>query len=95
MYLLTMKALGASVFPIPVKVRPTFILRCLSGFLCNACYVLSLKYISLSKASVLFWTCPLFVALMASYYLGEKLTVYDWTALLLSFTGIVVIQNPS
>ncbi len=31
---------------------------------------------------------------MASYYLREKLTIFDWIAVLIAFIGIVIMQSP-
>lgn len=50
--------------------------------------------IDLSKAAVLFWTNPMFTALFAYYFLGEKITPFDWAAITLMIIGIVVIENP-
>lgn len=94
LYLLTLKFTKFEFFPLPKEVRGMFIVRCLSGALCHVCFLTSLKYISLSQASVLFWTSPVFTAIMASMYLKEKISNYDWLSVVTAFIGILLIQNP-
>lgn len=81
-------------FPIPKGVRFTYVVRCVIGMMCNLCFLLSLLFIPFSKASVFFWMSPVFTAVIAHYYLHEKLTIYDWLAVFIAFFGIVIIQNP-
>ena len=94
MCLLTMKFLKQDLLPIPSKIRLTYIIRCVVGTMCNHCFLLSLQFISFSKASVLFWTSPVFTALAARYVLNERLSYYDWGAVGIAFFGILMIQNP-
>ena len=37
---------------------------------------------------------PVFTALFAFFYLGEKLSKYDWAAVFIAFIGLLMIQNP-
>ena len=62
--------------------------------MCNLSFLVSLLYISFSKASVLYWTCPIFTALMSKFYLNERLSYFDWVAAITAFIGIIIIQNP-
>jgi drug/metabolite transporter (DMT)-like permease len=66
LYFLTMRFTNLSFFPIPKDVRKAFIIRCLGGCMCHVCLMMSFNYISLTKASVLFWTSPVFTALIAN-----------------------------
>jgi drug/metabolite transporter (DMT)-like permease len=91
MNLATMKLLKEDLYPIPKKIRTTYIVRCVVGMMCNLTFLLSLKFIPFSKASVLFWTSPVFTAILAHYYLHEKLSYYDWGAVLVAFIGILII----
>ena len=91
MCLLTVKYLKADIFPIPPAMRGAFFARCIFGFLNNSCFMLSLQYISLAKTSVLFWTAPIWTALLGNLYLKERLSVYDWAAGMFAFVGILLI----
>jgi drug/metabolite transporter (DMT)-like permease len=94
LYLLTMKFTTLSFFPIPKDIRRAFIIRCIAGCMCHVCLMMSLNYISLTQASVLFWTSPVFTALFANQVLKERLTVFDWAAVFVAFSGILIMQNP-
>jgi drug/metabolite transporter (DMT)-like permease len=50
--------------------------------------------ISLTKASVLYWTAPIFTAIFAKIHLKERITQFDWYAAILAFVGIFIMQNP-
>lgn len=94
MFLTKMYFHGDNFFPMPKNVRVTYIIRCLVGSTCNLTFLFSLQYISFAKASVIFWTSPVFTAVMAHYVLHERLSIYDWLALFIAFLGILLIQNP-
>ena len=83
--------LKESLFPIPKNVRFTYLVRCFIGMLCNLFFLLSIQYISFSKASVLFWTSPVFTAVMGKYFLKEGLSNYDWGAVFIAFIGLLII----
>ena len=79
---------------IPDDLRPTVFLRAIVGFGGIAGYFTAIKLTSLSKASVLFFTNPIFTALNARLFLKESLSYYDWMAILFAFFGIILLQNP-
>jgi drug/metabolite transporter (DMT)-like permease len=89
--LLAMVYLKADFFPLPKEVRATYILRCIVGMMCNLTFLFSLQFIPFAKASVIFWTMPVFTALFAFLYLGEKLSPYDWAAVFIAFIGLLLI----
>ena len=94
LYFLLMQFTNLSFFPLPQNVRNAFVVRCCAGWVCHVFLMLSFNYISLTKASVLFWTSPVFSALFAGLYLKERLAKYDWAAVFVAFTGILIMQNP-
>ncbi len=86
-----MKYLKADLFPLPKGVRGTYIIRCVVGMMCNLTFLFSLQFISFAKASVLFWTSPVLIAVFAFLYLGEQLSKYDWAAVFIAFFGLLMI----
>ena len=90
----TLKILKGDIMDIPVKARGPLIARGIFGYCGTAFYFVALSFISLSKASVIFQTSPMFTALMGRIMLKERLSYFDWAALPLSFLGLVLIQNP-
>ena len=81
-------------FQVPQGLRYTLILRSFTGFLGITGYYLALQYTDLSKASILYWTNPMFTAVISACFLKELISFVDWIAVLVSFAGIIVIQNP-
>ena len=57
-------------------------------------YYLALEYTDLSKATTLYWTNPVFTAVISYLWIHESLNFIDWLAIFISFFGIIVIQNP-
>lgn len=51
-------------------------------------------YLPISKGSVLFFTGPLYVPILAFYFLNEPISKIDVFALILGFLGILFINNP-
>ena len=90
-FYMALKYFRAEFFPIPEKIRFTFIMRCMFGMLSNVAYIASLEYISFSEATVIFWTCPVFTTICARYMLQEKLSNFDWAAVVFAFLGILMI----
>ena len=89
-----MRYLKIDVFAIPIELRKTLILRGIVGFTTNICFNVALTLIPMSKASVLFWTSPMVVAILGRCFLNERLTSFDYAACLMAFIGILLIQNP-
>ncbi len=71
---------------------PTFILL---GFLGVAVYHTALNFgqvtVGAGAASFLISTAPVFTALLATFFLGERLRLWGWLGIGLSLTGIFII----
>jgi len=67
----------------------------LGGFLAFAVYHAALNYgeltVSSGPAAVVVNTAPLFTALLATVFLGERLKVLGWVGMVVSFCGAVLI----
>ena len=79
------------IYKVPDGLRITFVLRNITGFLGITLYFVAIQYVDLSKAAVLYWTNPMFTAVVAYFALNETLSLADWGAIFLSFMGILVI----
>jgi drug/metabolite transporter (DMT)-like permease len=88
------RSLKKDHFKIPENMRNTFILRNITGFVGTTSYFVAIQYTDLSKAAVLYWTNPMFTAVIAYIWLKESLTLIDWGAIFTSFAGIIIIENP-
>ncbi len=60
----------------------------------NMCYFLALAVIPLGDATALFFAAPLFITLLSIPILGEKVGPVRWSAVLIGFVGVVLMQRP-
>lgn len=88
------KSAGRDHLLVRDDLRVTLIVRSVCAFLGATGFYLALQYTDLSKATALYWTNPMMTAVIAYFALNETLAFIDWLAILVSFAGILVIQNP-
>ena len=61
----------------------------------TACVFYSLKYLTLSMFSAIFFTVPIFVSLVSGPLLGERVGPWRWSAILMGFIGVFIIVSPT
>jgi drug/metabolite transporter (DMT)-like permease len=54
----------------------------------------ALQYLQLTVTSSIFFSVPLIIALISASFLGEKLGIGKWIAILAGFAGVLVIVRP-
>ncbi|TNV76672.1 hypothetical protein FGO68_gene12186 [Halteria grandinella] len=86
--------LKESPFNLPRQHRWTLAFRGFFGVISNMLSITAIKLIALTKSQVIYWTIPIFTAVFANKFLGERITQYDWAAVFLAFSGIILITNP-
>jgi drug/metabolite transporter (DMT)-like permease len=70
---------------------PGHLLRAMTGTTAMACSFFALTVLPLAEQTALTYTTPLFVTILSIPFLGEKVGVHRWSAVLLGFVGILVI----
>jgi drug/metabolite transporter (DMT)-like permease len=73
---------------------PAVMLRNLGEMFGALCFVTALAMMPLSVATALFQTFPLAVTMGAALFLGEKVGWRRWSAILVGFSGVLVILQP-
>ena len=48
----------------------------------------------LAKVTALSFTAPIFMAILSVFILGERFRIYRWLAILLGFSGMLIILRP-
>lgn len=76
------------------KVLHWFVLRGLLIFTAQTSYYLALTYLPIAEATVLGGTTPIFIALLAGLFLGERISTIRWIAIGIGFAGILLILRP-
>jgi len=76
------------------KVLKYHLIRSLGGVGALYCFYFSIKYLSLSPATLLFFTLPIFVPLIARVWLRVKLIHRLWFGIIPAFIGITFVLRP-
>jgi len=87
------KARGIALFG-RFLLSPAVMLRNLGEMFGALCFVTALAMMPLSVATALFQTFPLAVTMGAALFLGEKVGWRRWSAILVGFSGVLVILQP-
>lgn len=58
-------------------------------------FVHGLRYLSLSDNITIAFAGPLFVTMMAPFFLGEKIGWRRWSAVIVGFVGVLIIMRPT
>ncbi len=61
---------------------------------CNLCNVVALKHLPLTIFYIVVFTAPMVIAVLASCFLKERLTIPKVAAILAGFAGVVIAINP-
>ena len=69
-------------------------LRVILGLSSITCVFLALQNISLGLATALFQSSIIFVTLFSPLFLGEKIGIYRWSAVIIGMIGVLLITNP-
>tara|TARA_B100000401_G_C52663713_1_gene651377 strand:- start:208 stop:912 length:705 start_codon:yes stop_codon:yes gene_type:complete len=70
------------------------LLRGLTLFFANICFFYSISIISMAKALTLAFIAPLITTAFSPFFLGEKVGLRRWTAVLFGFVGTLVVIRP-
>lgn len=74
--------------------NPFVLARTLSDLLAATCFVTALTLMPVSDASAILQVQPLVVTMGAVLFLGEKVGIYRWSAILVGFLGVLIIVRP-
>lgn len=70
------------------------LLRALSGFIGYLGLVAAVKFMPVSTSSCIYFTLPIWTAILAYFFLKEKINKYDIIQICSAFIGILIINNP-
>lgn len=57
-------------------------------------YYAALPHLALGVAAAVYYTLPIFIALFAAYFIGDRIAPLGWIAILLGFAGVLLILKP-
>ncbi len=64
--------------------------------LCSAyiAFILAIAAMPIANAVSIYFTMPFFVAMMAGPFLGERVPLYRWLAIIAAFIGVIIMVQP-
>jgi len=71
------------------------VLRALLATTEVACFYFSVWYLPLANAMTFYLASPIYVTALSPFFLGERVGVFRWTAVLVGFIGVLIALNPS
>ena len=74
--------------PILQILRPAFLVCSISSLF------VGLTYLPLAEATAIGFVAPLFITILSVPILKEKVGIHRWTAILIGFTGVIIIIRP-
>jgi drug/metabolite transporter (DMT)-like permease len=90
--------IAITLFKVPISQvggKPFLLLfRGLMGFLALVAFFYNIAHISLADAMTFSRTSPMFTAILAFWFLKERLGIKEVVALIIGFVGIVLIMKP-
>jgi drug/metabolite transporter (DMT)-like permease len=77
-----------------INQRRILFFRSLLGLCGITFWFLSIRSMPLGMATALFQSSVIFITLLAPIFLGEKVGIYRWTAVVAGLAGVVIITDP-
>ena len=69
-------------------------LRCLAGIISLIAIFIALRKLPLATVVSISFATPIFTTIFSILFLGEKVGIYRWMAVIVGFVGIIVILEP-
>ncbi|MDW3207246.1 MAG: DMT family transporter [Alphaproteobacteria bacterium] len=76
------------------KRMPLHLLRGLCVFIANMAFFTGIATMSLGEATAIFFVAPLFITALSVPFLGEKVGLRRWLAVIVGLIGVVIIIRP-
>ena len=70
------------------------VIRGLMFFIAFSLYFFSLTKLSLATAVTLFFVSPFFITILSMIFLNETIGFRRWLALIIGFTGVILVMDP-
>lgn len=93
--LIQVQYLRIDVFQVPTKAKVPLVLRWVFGLCAAPTFFIALKYLPLSKSTLIKNSSPLVVVIAAYFILKEKISKLDILAVIGAFWGIAIITKDS
>ena len=86
--------LSGGLWPLKLGSVPLQLARAAAGFSSYLVYYMALAAIGLAETAAITFSTPIFVTILAMFFLGEKIGLFRWFAVALGLVGVVIIVQP-
>jgi drug/metabolite transporter (DMT)-like permease len=69
--------------------------RAIVGLGAMACFFLSFKLMPLGDATALHFAAPMILTALSVPFLGEKVGIWRWSAVIIGLVGVIIVANPT
>ena len=83
-----------TLWPLRLGSIPLQLLRAAAGFSSYLVYYMALAAIGLAETAAITFSTPIFVTVLATVFLGEKIGLFRWFAVFIGLGGVLVIVQP-
>ncbi|MCE8531351.1 DMT family transporter [Ruegeria pomeroyi] len=91
---LAMARYEGALWPLKIGSWPLQLTRAVAAFSSYLVYYMALAAIGLAETAAITFSTPIFVTLLAAVFLGERIGIWRWLAVLLGMAGVLVIVQP-
>lgn len=77
-----------------VSDKKTLGLRIIFGLCGISFWFLSVRHIPIGLATSLFQSSVIFITLLSPFFLGERVGIYRWSAVIIGLLGVILITDP-
>ena len=81
---------SVDLFKVPEGARVSWLMRGIFGWIANIALTASYQFIPLSRATVLFFTAPIWIGVFGTLILKEKITTFDKVGIAITFIGVYI-----
>jgi drug/metabolite transporter (DMT)-like permease len=74
-------------------IRGRLLLRGILVLIAWLCYYSAAPYLALGEMVTLYFASPIFVAMLANRFLGERVTYWRWSAIIIGFVGVLAASR--
>ena len=86
------KIIGTHFIEVPKEYRKTMMIRSIAGFIGTQGAFSATKYMPISLSTTINSIYPTILAIIAHFYLGEKISKFDVIAIFTSIAGVSIIN---
>lgn len=83
-----------TLWPLKLGSIPLQLMRAAGAFASYLVYYMALAAIGLAETAAITFSTPIFVTVLATIFLGEKIGAFRWFAVVLGLAGVVVVVQP-